>query len=109
MDWTELLLPLIQQALDVVFKLVIIPAIVLGVKWLSEFIRHRIIRRIIEDAVLYAQQLYDEEGGAKKLDEAIMYVQRHLATWNINLTEQQIIDLIEPVLKELKNAIGEAW
>lgn len=109
MDWTELLLPLIQQALDVVFKLVIIPAIVLGVKWLSDTIQNSIVRRIVEDAVLYAQQLYHEEGGEVKLEEAIAYVQRWLEAKNIKLTEEQIEDLIEAVLKDIKVAVGEAW
>lgn len=108
-EWITIFLPIAIEIAELLFRLVLIPAIILGIAWIRDRIKNRIIRDIIADAVRYAQQVFWEHDGQARLDQAIAYAIRQLAKWKIELTEQELRDLIEPILKELKDAVGDTW
>ena len=108
-DWLDLVLPVVIKLLEALFNLVLIPAFIAVVLWIRGWIKNALIRQIITDAIRYAQQKFLEEGGAVKLEQAIDYAIRRLEGWGITLTREQIIDFIEPILKDLKDKIGDAW
>ena len=109
MDWYDVLFPIAKEVIDLLVKVVLIPAIVLGVKWVKDLLKDRLVRQIVMDGILYAQQLYWQEGGDVKFNEAIDYIVRQLNRWGIKMTEEDLIDLIEPLLLDLKLAVGDAW
>lgn len=109
MDWMNMLLPIIMELVELVIKVLVIPVIVMGIKWLSDNIKNAIIRRVVEDAVRYAQQLYHEEGGEVKYEQALEQVVSILSKYGIELTEEELAFYIESILKKVKDEVGENW
>ena len=64
---------------------------------------------IIEDGVLFAQQVYNHLEGDQKKEEAMNYIITRLDEKGIKVTQYQIDGMIESVLKRLKLEYGDNW
>lgn len=60
-------------------------------------------------AVKYAEQAYMAYGGAEKKEKALAFLSRELAQLGIKVSSETLSDLIEAVLREIKDEFGEEW
>ncbi len=71
--------------------------------------RWQLIQDIVEDGILFAQQVYKHASGEEKKEAAIQYIVDGLNERGIKVTRKQISGMIEAVLKRLKLFYGEQW
>lgn len=60
-------------------------------------------------AIKYAEQAWREYGGEKKKEKALAFLARELSRRGIKASEETLSDLIEAILREIKDALGEEW
>lgn len=60
-------------------------------------------------AIKYAEQAWREYGGEKKKEKALAFLARELSRRGIKASEDTLNDLIEAILREIKDALGEEW
>lgn len=60
-------------------------------------------------AIRYAEQAWREYGGKKKKEAALAFLARELSQRGIKASEETLRDLIEAILREIKDALGEEW
>lgn len=91
-------------------------AIIIVLAYITQFIRKKMgeekfetVQAIVEDGVLFAQQVYEHTAGEVKFVKAIEYVTEELQDRGIKVEEEQIGRMIESVLKRLKKEFGDYW
>jgi hypothetical protein len=105
----EIWFPLIEMALNTILK-VFVPIIAIAlVGWYRKTVQNDLVRLIIEDGVLYAQQVFWQAGGAERLDAAKQRILSALNEAGIKISEEMLDTLIEATLKRLKIEFEEAW
>jgi|GEM_PF-4166560 len=60
-------------------------------------------------AIKYAEQAWREYGGEQKKEKALAFLARELSRRGIKASEDTLNDLIEAILREIKDALGEEW
>ncbi len=67
------------------------------------------IQLITKLAIKYAEQAYRNYGGAKKKEAALAFLSRELAQLGLKVSTETMSDLIEAILREIKDELGEEW
>ncbi len=75
---------------------------------LDEYTQEK-IRMIITDGIRYAQQVYRNSSGEKRLEEALNYVYEKLEKMGLDIPDNSIRIILESILKDLKRQFGEDW
>lgn len=75
-----------------------------------KFIKDRQLKEIVEESVLFAQQLGEKYdlSGEEKFHEAVEYIKNSI-TLKFGLSEKRLEGLIEATLKRLKKEFKEQW
>lgn len=97
---------------DIIFqalKLVVMIAIVLVVRYVVPLVKRlidtdkmEVIAQWAEQAVLYAQQVYQSSTGAEKKAIVTQFLREILTAKNISITDEQLDVLIEAAVKSMK-------
>lgn len=112
MEYLEVFMPLITEAVTQVF--ILIGTVAIG--FFIAFIKRRttkeqreIIESVFKDSVLFAQQVYGKLDGDAKFEKAKERALKMLEDKKIKLNEEQVQTIIESTLKTLKKEFGEEW
>ena len=68
-----------------------------------------VLRIIIEDGILFAQQVFGHLQGEERYEEALEYISEKLKEKNIKISSKDLKVMIESVLKQLKKEFGDSW
>lgn len=108
MDWLSILNECLDIILPAVASVIAILFGVLGVKIkqiYNEKIQNETVQAIIENAVKWAQQTFDETQGAEKLEAVLEQVSSILLEKGIEVTTGELIMFIESAVYSLKEGI----
>ena len=112
MDLMEILTPLIKE---VVITLVLIlaglaaNALRKGIVWWRKLLIEAWIKEVVEDGVLYAQELLWDKVGQDKFDFALTWVVDQLNAKGIAVDSDFIGGLIDAAVKRLRAEFAESW
>jgi len=67
------------------------------------------IYAIVEDGVLFAQQVYGHLDGPERYNEAIKRIESILNERGIEVSKDQLDTMIEATVKALKSEYGDLW
>lgn len=67
------------------------------------------VKDLAYTAVKYAEQAYREYGGATKKEQALAFLSRELAQLGIRLSAETLDGIIEAMLRDIKDNLGEQW
>jgi len=68
-----------------------------------------VIRAIVEDGILFVQQVYGHVDGEHKLQRALEVISNALDKKNLKVDEEQLRVMVESILRRLKKDYGEMW
>ena len=63
----------------------------------------------IKLGILYAQQVYNEQGGKVKYEKALEYVTEYLTKRGVTVDEDELKGLIEGNLIKIKDELSSVW
>ncbi len=105
-----------EQAIFLLLEEILVAIVIIGIGFLISWIRQKrsveqlkIIQMIVEEGVLFAQQVYKELNGEEKFDKALEAISKKLKEKGIKVNAETIKTTIEAVLKRLKKEFGESW
>ena len=102
--------PIITAVVEVVVGVVVSLIATKVIPWIhSKFDQEQLefIKAIVKIAVRAAEQLFDKEQGAEKLEYAIKFVLAALSEKGIIIDEELLRSYIEAAVLELHRALGE--
>ena len=89
---------------------------VLAIYFVIQFLRRRIssedmmvVRDIVEDGVLFVQQIYGHLDGEHKYWKAVEAISEALRKKGIKISEEELQILIEATIQRLKVEWGDLW
>lgn len=112
MDIMEMVSPLIKE---IVLTLVLIlaglaaNALRRGIVWWRELLIEDWIKDVVEDGVLYAQELLWDKVGQDKYDFALNWIADKLQAKGIDVDPDWIGGLIDAAVKRLREELSETW
>ncbi len=103
---------IVFQLLTEILKLIAIAAGYFLIGFLMQHLseqRFKIVRAIVRDGVLFAQQVYGHLDGEVRYEKALERISAALADYGITVNEEQLDAMIEAMVKALKKEFGDDW
>ncbi len=107
MDWVELLLPMVDQAVETLLKLVVIPLIWLGLKWFKNWAVDTWVKKLVIEGVMFAQEKYWQNDGKQRFEKAKLYVLERLNKYGIKVEMEWLDALIDSTVKRLRDEFND--
>jgi hypothetical protein len=108
MSWVELLLPVIDQAVETLLKLVVIPLIWVGLQWFKNWAVDTWVKKLVVEGVMFAQEKYWAIDGEQRFEQAKAYVLERLNKYGIKVEPAWLDALIDATVKLLRDEF-EDW
>lgn len=112
MDLMEILTPVIKE---IVITLVLIlaglaaNALRKGIVWWRELLIEDWIKDVVEDGVLYAQELLWDKVGQERYDFAMGWIVDTLQGKGFDVDIEWLGGLIDAAVKRLRDELGDTW
>lgn len=68
-----------------------------------------LIEKVVREGILYAQETYGDLTGQERFQKALEAITASMNERGMKVTEEQLLILIQSILKELKKEFGDAW
>ncbi len=107
MEWIDLWLPIVEQVVETLLKLVVIPLIWVGVKWFKDWAVDTWVKKLVIDGVMFAQEKYWQLDGAKRFEKAKAYVIERLGKYGIKVEDEWLDALIDATVKLLRDKFDD--
>ncbi len=108
MEWVELALPIIEQVVETLLKLVIIPLIWIGLKWFKNWAVDTWVKKLVIEGVTFAQEKYWELDGKQRFEKAKVYALERLNKYGIKIEMEWLDALIDSTVNMLRDEY-EDW
>ena len=108
MEWIDLLLPIVDQAVETLLKLVVIPLIWVGLQWFKNWVVDWWVKKLVIEGVTFAQEKYWSIDGEKRFEKAKLYILERLNKYGIKVEMEWIDALIDSTVNILRDEF-EDW
>lgn len=108
MEWIDLFLPIVDQVVETLLKLVVIPLIWVGVWWFRNWAVDAWVKKLVVEGVMFAQEKYWQVDGEQRFEKAKAYVLERLNKYGIKVEAEWLDALIDATVKLLRDEF-EDW
>ncbi len=103
MEWAELWLPIIEQGIEVLLKVVIIPLLWIGLTWFKNWVVDWWVKKLVIEGVTFAQEKYWSIDGKQRFEKAKHYILERLNKYGIRVEMEWLDALIDSTVKILRD------